>query len=240
MLAMNNTALLIFGVIGGYRLIRRAFPLRSTIHIPEIALVLWLIISLGLAGARGSGFGHYVLPVVPSLALLGGAEISMTLKRWQAGNFGRSRFMGAAIMILLVVGFFGWRNYDLYKKYAVFQSQPADSRLPYFTYSEDQVQKLITVDYLLKHSDPSDYIYVWSTNLQEYYYADRLPPIDILWPEYISATGAPERIFGSNTTYIIVDRVKFRPEWLDAGLAQAYTLETVVDERLEIYRRTAP
>lgn len=240
MLAMNNIALLLFGLMGGYRLIRRAFPLRTAIYMPNIALPLWFIFSLGLAGARGSGFGHYVLVVVPPLALLGGAEISMTLKRWQSENFGRSAYAGIAIMVILVVGCFGWRNYELYQKYVKYLSQQKESRQAYFTYSDDQEQKLKVIEYLKQHSDSGDYIYVWSTNLQEYYYADRLPPIDILWPEYISATGAPERIFSPNTKYIIVDRVKFRPEWLDAGLTELYTMETVMYDRLEIYRRTTP
>ena len=74
--------------------------------------------------------------------------------------------------------------------------------------------------------------------MQLYYYADRLPPIDILWPPYVSATGPPERIFNQRTKYIVVDDIKIfsRPEWLLDGLEQNYQLETVIN-RMEIYRR---
>ena len=74
--------------------------------------------------------------------------------------------------------------------------------------------------------------------MQLYYYADRLPPIDILWPSYVSATGSPERIFNPRTKYIVVDDANIfsRPQWLINGLNQDYDLEIVI-EKLEIYRR---
>ena len=71
-----------------------------------------------------------------------------------------------------------------------------------------------------------------------YYYADRLPPVDILWPSYVDATGSPARVFNSKTKYIVVDKFENfgYPEWLRDGLAEKYELETTIDG-WEIYRR---
>jgi hypothetical protein len=239
MIAMNNIALLVFGSIGTYRLIRCAFPMRNSQDLTQFTLVLWIIISFGLAGLRGSGFAHYVLVVVPPLSLMAGFEISTTYQRWQTTAPGKRALFGAGVMMILVVINFFWRNYDLYHRYIQYSLGQASQKDEYFTYAQDQVEVLAVIDYLKLHSTSEDYIYVWSTNLQAYYYADRLPPMEILWPEYVSATGAPQRIFNPLTKYIIVDPVKIRPQWLTDGLEMKYVLEAIVEEQ-EIYRRKEP
>jgi len=233
MLAMNNIALLIFGLFGTFRLIRRAFPLRAEANLIDFAVALWLIISLALAGFRGSGFPHYPLIAIPPLALIGGIEISVTYQRWLLSSSKKSAFLGAGIMTLLIVIFFLYRNYDLYRQYIPGQSGQESN------YQSSQDGQIAVINYIKTHTTPDDFIYVWGINLQVYYYADRLPPIDIPWPIYVSATGPAERIFNPRTKYIILDDIKIfsRPQWLLDGLKQNYHLETVINQ-MEIYRRT--
>ena len=232
MVAMNNIALLVFGLIGTYRLIRRAIPLHTMQNLTDFTLALWVIISFALAGMRGGGFAHYPLIVIPPLALMGGVEISLTYQRWQSSSSKKQALLGAGMMTALIVINFFWRNYDLYRQYIPGKS---GQESPY-EYSQDRQQAVI--NYIKSHTTPADFIYVWSINVQLYYYADRLPPIDILAPPYISATGPPERIFNPRTKYIIVDDIKifFRPQWLLNGLEQNYRLEKVING-MEIYRR---
>ncbi len=236
MVAMNNLPLLVFGLIGAYRLIRRAFPLRTIDNLTDLTLAAWLIISFALAGLRGGGFAHYVLVVGPPLALMAGIEISLTYQRWMAASSRGKALPGAVVMIALVFVFYVGRNYDLYRPYISNLTGWVSEKTSYQVYQERQ---LGISDYIGSHTTQDDFIYVWSTNLQEFYYADRLPPIDFLWPEYISATGSPQRIFTPRTKYIVVDDIKSRPQWLLDGLARNYFLETVI-MGTEIYRRTTP
>jgi dolichyl-phosphate-mannose-protein mannosyltransferase len=232
--AMNNIALLVFGLIGTYRLIRRAIPLHTMQNLTDFTLALWVIISFALAGMRGGGFAHYPLIVIPPLALMGGVEISLAYQRWQITSSKKHAFLGAGVMTALIVINFFWRNYDLYREYIPNTASQESG------YLSSQNRQLAVIDHIKSHTTPADFIYVWSINLQPYYYADRLPPIDIIAPLYVSATGRPERIFDPRTKYIIVDDVKIfaRPEWLIDGLKQNYFLEAVIDG-IEIYRRKA-
>lgn len=235
MLAMNNIAFLVFGLFGTYRLIRRAFPLRTEENLADFALAFWLIMSLALAGFRGGGFPHYLLIVIPPLALIGGIEISLTYQRWLTTSHKKSAFLGTGIMMVLIVINFLWRNYDLYRQYIPNQSGQAT------TYRSSQEYQNEVFDYIKSHTTPDDFIYVWSINLQAYYYTDRLPPIDIPWPVYVSATGPAERIFDPRTKYIIMGDAQIfsRPQWLISGLEQNYRLETIING-MEIYRRKTP
>jgi len=233
MVAMNNIALLVFGLFGTYRLIRRAFPLRTLENLMDFTLALWLIISFALAGFRGGGFPHYPLITIPPLALLGAVEISLNYQHWRIKSSDKQAMFGAFIMIALIVLNFLWRNYDLYRLYLPNLLDQKES------FQAQQVQQQAVFDYIRSHTTPDDFIYVWSINLQLYYYADRLPPIDMVGASYASTRGHPERIFIPRTKYIIVDDAKIfsRPQWLLDGLKQNYHLETVINQ-MEIYRRT--
>jgi 4-amino-4-deoxy-L-arabinose transferase-like glycosyltransferase len=232
MVAMSNIMLLVFGLFGTYRLLRRSIPLRTSENLMEFTLAAWLIFSFAIAGFRGGGFQHYVLITIPPLALLGGVEISLTWQRWQSSASKTQATLGAGVMVALVFVNFLWRNYDLYRQFI--PAQPGAMT----EFQTSQNNKKAVFEYIEENTSPDDFIYVWSINVQVYYYADRLPPIDILWPPYVSATGPPERIFDPRTKYIVVADAKifFRPEWLINGLEQYYFLETTIND-LEIYRR---
>lgn len=238
-LSVNNIALLLFGLMGTYRIVRRSMPVRHTDNVADLALALWFIVSLALAGLRGGGFAHYVLPVIPPLALMAAFEISSAYHRWKTTSSPRNAALGAWVFVALVVINFGISNYELYNRYISYKAGTISHQD--FLRNVDQagyVSQAIT-QYIKPRTTPDDFIYIWSVYVDVYYYADRLPPVDILWPSYISATGSPERIFDPRTKYIVLDvadRIE-RPQWLLDRLAMDYVLETTIEGR-EIYRRS--
>lgn len=238
-MSLNNIALLIFGLIGAYRLTRRALPMQNTGHLTDFVLVLWLVASLALAGLRGGGFAHYLLPVIPPLALMAAIEISMAHERWKTTTANKNfATLGAGFFVSLIVINFILGNNDIYSQYAAYRLD----RISYDNFlrnsSEGGYASQAVAKYVKAHTDPNDFVYAWSIYMDLFYYADRLPPIDILWPSFVSATGSPERIFDPNTKYIVLDKPERykRPQWLMDGLAANYFLETTV-EGWEIYRR---
>jgi len=222
--AVNNAALLVFGLIGTYRLTRSALPLKGAKNLVALTLVIWLILSFASTGIRGGGYEHYVLIVLPPLALIAGFEISSARLRLQATTSPKSATIVAGGMTALIVLLFLTANMKLYTQYFQYLTGSTnDTKNPFITLNQQK-----PAEYIKSHTQPEEYIYLWGNNVQLYYYADRNPPIDILWPDYVSATGGPERIFNENTKYIIVDPELPVPQWLSAGLTNQYTLETVV------------
>jgi hypothetical protein len=148
---------------------------------------------------------------------------------------------GRAAVIALVIFLFLWLNYSLYRNYAMYKlTWISHDKFLQNVYGEGFAAQQIS-NYLKAHTNPDDFIYLWSIHVNVYYYADRKPPIDILWPTYIGATGSPSRIFNARTKYIVLDVLKngLNPQWLLDGLAANYELETIVDGS-EIYRRRIP
>lgn len=237
--AVNNTPLLVFGLIGTYRLTRRSIPMGTIQNLTDFTLALWLIISFASAGIRGGGYEHYALVVLPPLALMGGNEISRAYQHWQIASSKKQAFLGAGIMTALIVITFFWMNFDLYRNYISYKADRIFHENSTHQYYPDSEQAI--AEYIKSHTMPDDFIYVWSDNITLYYSTNRLPPIDILMPYYVSATGSPQRIFNPRTKYIVLDSINIlpRPQWLISGLDQNYFLETTITEK-EIYRRTTP
>ncbi|GAB1471043.1 hypothetical protein MASR2M66_19210 [Chloroflexota bacterium] len=235
MLAMNNIVLLVISLIGTYRLSRRVIQQHGSENPNDLILVSWLIFSLILAGFRGGGYQHYVLIVIPPLALTAAYEIAYSYQSWQKTSSQKLARFGAGILTALIVLFFLGRNFELYRYY--FPSLPNQENTP----QHRQAGQIEVFDYIRAHTTYEDFIYVWSIDLQAYYYADRLPPIDILWPSYVSATGPPKRIFNPRTKYIVMsDAATFaRPAWLLKGIEENYFLETTLNG-MELYRRVDP
>jgi hypothetical protein len=229
-------------LLGAYRLLRRSFPISNEDNVTDIAIVLWLIISLALTGLRGGGYPHYILTTLPPLALVAAAEINWNYERWKTtSNEIRAR-LSTGLMIGLVVALFFVSNNNLYRAYFPYKAGQISyeefcERISSFSINDIQP----VAEYINTHTDPNDFIYAWSKSVQVYYFADRLPPVDIIWTSYISATGSPERIFDIHTRYIMVDPADQlpRPEWLTEGLSRYYVLETTLMNK-EIYRRLEP
>jgi hypothetical protein len=236
-MSVNNIALLVFGLIATYRLARRAIPIKNIDNMTDFALVLWLLVSFALAGMRGGGFAHYVVPIIPPLALMGAIEVNTAYKRWKIKSPEKYARLGAGVFVALVVINFIWANYEIYSLYLNYKLGRSSYESFLRSVSEDGYASQAVAEYIQAHTNPDDFIYIWSIYVDVYYYADRTPPIDILWPSYVSATGSSERILDSRTKYIVLDKPERmdRPQWLLDGLAINYYLETTIEDR-EIYR----
>jgi hypothetical protein len=236
-MSVNNIALLFFGLLGTYYLARRSIPVRSTHHLTGMIAILWLVISLATAGMRGGGYPHYVLPVVPPLALLASIGIGEMYQRWKLSSEKLAN-LGSSALISLVVFLFLLSNYDLYREYARYRlSWISHGQFLQNVYYDGFASQQIS-NYVKAHTQPDDFVYLWSHHVDIYYYADRLPPLDVLWPSYVGATGPPSRVFNARTKYIVVDIPKKGepPQWLMDGLAADYELEAIIEDS-EIYRR---
>ncbi|RPJ27661.1 MAG: hypothetical protein EHM33_07300 [Chloroflexi bacterium] len=246
-MSVSNAALLIFGLLGTYRCARRAFPLQNKDNLTNFMLVLWLIISFAEAGLRRGGWEHYALLVVPPLALMAAFEITQAYERWKIKSSERQAILGMGVMIALVILNFGVMNYDFYSHniaYKLGHISREDFIHGYEGTSGTGPAALNAEaigNYLQAHTTPEDLIYLGTMSVQAYYYADREPPIDVIWPDTIFMTGPAERIFDPRTKYIVLDTPEKidHPQWLMEGLSRYYYLETIIGDQ-EIYRRQSP
>ena len=242
-MTVSNAALLVFGLIGVYRCIRHSFPLQDTESLTNFMLSLWFIVSFAEAGLRGGGWEHYVLLVVPPLSLLGAYEISVAYERWQKQGSEQKARIGAGLMIAMVVLIFVALDFNFYSHYVAYKLEHIsrdDFILGYKGTSGTGPQALNAEKigyYLQAHTKPNDLIYLVTPFVQSYYYADRNPPVDVIWPVYLLATGPGERIFNPRVQYIVYDPGREgRPPWLTDGLKRYFYLETVFGDQ-EIYHR---
>lgn len=243
-MGVNNIALLLLGLFGLYRHIRRAFPIKGNGNVTNLILAFWMIISFALAGLRGGGYPYYVLLVVPSLAFMGASEIDYFHKKWKNDTGLKYNRLGSGTLAMLVIINFAWINLDLYRNYGAYETGQITLKDFLYGYKGTGARSWnaeLIAEYIAERTTPDDLIYVWSTDIQIYYFADRRWPIDIPWPVYVSATGPPERVFTPQTKYIVIDSPErlVRPDWLLKGLARSYSLEAVIGEK-EIYRLHSP
>lgn len=243
MLALNNLPLLIFGMLGFIRIIKSSAMNKSVENLVGLSLGLWFLFSFILAGLRNGGYPHYVLTVIPPLAVMASIEISGLYEKWKGNSpeikarLNMGLCIGSILLIFIATNLVLYQAYVPYKLGSISYEEFSKRIL---SFSIEDVQPVAT--YIDLHTLPGDNIYVWSNSMQLYYFADRNPPVDILWPSYVSATGSPERVFNENTKYFAIakDIKSFpRPQWLTAGLNQYYTLETTID-KYELYRRVEP
>ncbi len=247
-MGVNNAALLIFGLLGTYRCARRAIPLRNNEQLTDLMLVLWLIVSFAEAGLRWGGWHHYALLVVPPLALMAAFEITAAYERWRVKGSARQASLGMGMMIASVVLIFGMMNYAFYSNYIAYKLGRISYEDFIYGYTDaptataavgaTALKAEIIGKYLQAHTNPDDLIYLATESVQAYYYADRNPPVDILWPDFLLVTGPAERIFDPRTKYIVLDSPERmeHPQWLMEGLHRDYDLETIIGGH-EIYRR---
>jgi len=249
-LAMNNAVLLIFSLAGLVIIIidqyRRYKFQQSQASPTEFYLVIWYIFSFIEAGINRAFFPHYYLLIVPPLALLAAyfiLKIYGIIK--QQGQTIQPLLAPLLLTLLLTVALFIsiWQNFNYYNHYVRYKL--GSETYQYFLAGSwpNEGRRLVQLQqlasHLQKHTDASDYIYYWSEDVQLYYIADRLCPIDIIWPVYAEATGPYQRIFVPQTKYIIISYINSLspPAWLYPELAEQYKLETIIEDQ-KIYRRT--
>lgn len=246
-MGVNNAALLIFGLAGTYRCLRRAIPLRNTEQLPNLMLGFWLIISFAEAGLRRGGWHQYALLVVPSLALMAAYEITAAYERWKVKNSERPARVGMSVMFALVILNFGVMEYAIYSHYFAYKLGRISYEDFLYGYTDSATTGAAALnaeligDYLRTHTAPNDLVYLATVSVQAYYYSDREPPTEIIWPNYAFVNASTSQILDANTKYIVLDKPEKieHPQWLMDGLKRYYYLEAVIGGH-EIYRRQSP
>lgn len=238
-----NAAVLLLGLAGFFGMLagrlRSLHPRR-----PTYPLALWLFVSVLEAGVTRVSFSHYPLLVVPALsltaappALAGYRRLRERLQRRAPAL--RTAALALVVAAVLLVGYH--RNLRLMGYWVGYRAGLVD----YETYlvggwnkGADLLRVQRLADYVEAATAPEDRIYYWSGDLQLYYLSRRRCASEFIWPIEAEPTGAREQILSPATAYILVGHNRYAPvpDWLEAGLARDYVLETVIEDQ-RIYRR---
>lgn len=240
-LAINNVALLGFSLAGCLLIMINKTWRKS----PALYVVVWYILSFVEAGANRRFFNHYYLLIVPPLSLLSAwflFKIYRDLKKLlvkKGSRVAALTLFGSLAIILFLSAQQNFNYYYHYLQYKLGQETYQDFLVEGWPEEGSQLVQLQELaDYISQHTNPTDYIYYWSFQIQPYYLADRRAPVEAIWPEYVEAYGSYRRIFGANTKYVILDKAINipTPDWIYEELAKSYRLEKKMGDQ-EIYRR---
>jgi 4-amino-4-deoxy-L-arabinose transferase-like glycosyltransferase len=238
-LGLNNAALLIFSLAAALLILRNKALRRS----PLLWLLLWYLLSFVEAGINLELFAHYYLLIVPPLAILAAWFMRKLYRDLLAAN--KKVWATAVFSILLVIslGISAWENGQYWQQYLRYKTgnisleEFVELGWPSFGPRLTRVASL--AEFVAAQTEPDDSVYYWSEDVQLYYLANRRPPIDMIWPIDIAASGPPQRVFTPQTQLIIIDRrepAPAPPDWFMAELAANYLLEAEFDEQV-VYRR---
>ena len=220
----------------------RAIRARSKAILLQMFAVLWLLFALVESGVSRVAFPHYYQLVIPPLAMLA-AWFVYRLVGMLRLQYPKGAVVVLVLIVAVVVGMSLKQNIHYYTTYAHY-------KLGVGTYEdfvrygwhraagEEFIRVQELADYVRERTLSTDRIYYWSGGVQIYYLADRLCPIDIVWPVYAEATGPYQRIFGEQTQYVILGESNNIPraDWLYTELTGKYVLETTIRDQ-EVYRR---
>jgi 4-amino-4-deoxy-L-arabinose transferase-like glycosyltransferase len=246
-LAFNNAVLLSFALLAAVGSVVRARRF-SRPGFQQVAQALyvttWFVFSYLEANVSRSGFLHYYLLLVPPLSLLAASFLKNMHDNLRGGAERRGRRgheVLVAFALVFALGVSVAQNANYYRHYVgyrlgeesleefVLEGWPALGKIV--------VRVAEVARYVEERTSPSDRVYYWSNDVQLYYLADRRSAIDTLWPIEVEATGPAERIFASQTKYIVIGDNIPTPDWLYQGLDEhGYELEAVIEGQ-EVYRR---
>ncbi len=244
MVARANLALTVLGLIGLVQTLRRAGQAieREPAAGPvRLMLVVWLVTSVFAEGISRFPFAYYGLLVVPPLSLLAGTEIGQLWERsrserplaWVAGLFFAAVFLNGFILSRQYFGAYLQYRLGNISETAFLREGP--------TMGADHLESLEVADYVRLRSTPDDLIFVWSDNVQIYYFADRRTPAYLLWPQYLDE-GAIIEVLAKKPLYVVVSpKLVFNipTDFLLQEISGDYSLETVIGE-LQVFRRNSP
>jgi hypothetical protein len=237
-LGINNSVLLIFSLAGGFLILRN----KVLRHSPLLWLLLWYLLSFVEAGINLELFAHYYLLIVPPLAILAAWFLGKLYQDMATAQGKRIATAVFTVLLLIALGVSGransdyWRQYLRYKTGEISLAQFVEEGWPGFGPRLTRAATL--ANFVSEQTQPEDRLYYWSEDVQLYYLANRQSPIEALWPIYMAALGAPQRIFAPQTRLIIIDqrREPAPPDWFMAELMTSYELAVQFDEQL-VYRR---
>jgi 4-amino-4-deoxy-L-arabinose transferase-like glycosyltransferase len=246
-----NPILVFFGLLHAGRCLihlRRTLSEERFKGLAQTALLLWLLGSILEAGILRTPFRHYVLLVVPPLALLASLEIALIWKRIvpSGGNKLPARAWIPITMILAVLANSLYTSQDYlggYFQYLNGQITWTEFVQNHTFLGEERTASVETAQYLAEHTHPDETIFLWTDQAQIYYLANRRSSADIIWPFYIPSLGDPRRVLVSKPRYIVTGPlflpVEKMPAWLGEELDNHYVLETTIKDR-QLYRRVSP
>jgi hypothetical protein len=147
------------------------------------------------------------------------------------------------VLLLIALGISVWENGQYWQQYIRYKSGEASLaeflELGWPSFGPRLTRAANLADFVVEQTQPEERVYYWSEDVQLYYLAKRRPPIDMIWPIDIGATGPPQHVFSPQTRLIIIDqrREPAPPDWFMVELAANYLLEAEFDEQV-VYRRT--
>ncbi|MEW5830623.1 MAG: glycosyltransferase family 39 protein [Chloroflexota bacterium] len=242
--ARANLVLTILGLVGAVQVARKfghAIEREPATGPVRLMLVVWLVTSVIVAGISRFPFVYYGLLVVPALSLLAGTEIGQL---WERSRGERPLAWVAAVFAIAIIanGIFVSRQYlGAYLQYRLgnipektfLQEGPTNGRA--------HLESLEIADYVRSRSAPDDLIFVWSDNVQIYYFSGRRTPAYLLWPHYLDETAITQALAKKPLYVIVAPKIVFNVpiDYLLREMSGGYALETVTGGH-QVFRRTAP
>lgn len=242
-LAIANTPLLVLGITGALLLIVN----RSATTLPKNIVLLWLLMSFIEAGASRNPFLHYYQLIAPPLSLLAAWSIMYLYRVAKAhSKIKRAAWVIPASLFLAIGGFYLFTNGGYlfhYLRYKTGQETYQNFVLKSWPPTGPMLVAIQDIaGYIQSHSKPDERIYLWGSEVQLYYLANRRCATDFIWPIYVELAlppGGPietqRQILAATTKFIIVAQDN-PPAWLANGLADHYSLVKTISNR-KIYQR---
>jgi hypothetical protein len=242
-LAIANAPLLVLGLTGALLLILNG----STTTLPKNVVLLWFLMSFIEAGASRNPFLHYYQLIAPPLSLLAAWSMMYLYRVAKAHhNIKRVAWVIPALLLLAIGGSYLFSNGGYlfhYLRYKTSQETYQDFVLKSWPPTGPMLVAIQDVaTHIQSHSQPDEHIYLWGSEVQLYYLADRRCATDFIWPIYLDLApipGGPTEMQGqvlATTTKFIVVAQDNPPTWLANGLAEHYYLVKTISHH-KIYQR---
>lgn len=242
-LALANAPLLVLGLTGALLLVLNG----STTPLPKNIVLLWFLMSFIEAGFSRNPFLHYYQLIAPPLSLLAAWSIMYLYRVAKAHpKIKRTAWVIPASLVLAVGGSYLFANGGYlfhYLRYKTGQETYQNFVLKSWPPTGHLLVAIQDVAvYIQSHSQPDDRIYLWGSEVQLYYLANRRCATDFIWPIYLEFAPIPggqeemqRQVLAATTKFIVITQDN-PPAWLTSGLAEHYNLVKTIGNR-KIYQR---
>lgn len=244
LVARANPALTVIGLVGLVQALRRTGVTNKREQASgsvRLMLAVWLVMSVTAAGVSRLPFVYYGLLVIPALSLLAGTEIGQL---WERSRYERPLAWVAGLLVVAILfnGVILSRQYfSAYLQFRLGNISEAAYLREGPTMGEAHLNSMEVAAFLRTHSNSDDLIFVWSDNVQIYYFAGRRTPADMLWPHYLDETAISQALSKKPLYVIVAPKIVFNVpiDFLLQEISDDYSLETVIGG-LQIFRRNLP
>jgi hypothetical protein len=123
----------------------------------------WLLFSFGGVVVGGFFRGHYFIQILPAIALLAAGQlVLMTSQRWP-----RNFFVVSVVAVVLMIGYSVWKQSWYYGPVG------PDEKARKIYGKNPFVESLAVGKYIADHSTSTDHVFIFGSEPQILYYADR-------------------------------------------------------------------